>query len=112
MQQQPKADRVDDCVYRLRNPRQQIESYVGDVVRAQVPNMELEQVFVNKDAIADAVGQKITYSMADFGCATRTPHACQPCPATLDGFSGCSQACALPGRAFLPRHRRGVLAVP
>lgn len=67
VQQQPKADRVDDCVYRLRNPRQQIESYVGDVVRAQVPNMELEQVFVNKDAIADAVGQKITYSMADFG---------------------------------------------
>jgi len=67
VQQQPKADRVNDCVYRLRNPRQQIESYVGDVVRAQVPNMNLEEVFVNKDAIADAVGQKITYSMADFG---------------------------------------------
>ena len=67
VQQQPKASRVKDCVYRLRNPRAQIESYVGDVVRGQVPNMTLEEVFTNKDAIADAVGEKITHSMADFG---------------------------------------------
>lgn len=67
VQQQPKASRVKDCVYRLRNPRAQIESYVGDVVRGQVPNMTLEEVFINKDAIADAVGQKIKHSMADFG---------------------------------------------
>lgn len=44
VQQQPKASRVKDCVYRLRNPRAQIESYVGDVVRGQVPNMTLEEV--------------------------------------------------------------------
>jgi regulator of protease activity HflC (stomatin/prohibitin superfamily) len=67
IQQQPQKDRVKECVYRLRNPQQQIESYVGDVVRAQVPSMKLDEVFEHKDAIAHAVGDKITHSMADFG---------------------------------------------
>jgi len=67
VQQQPMTNRVNDAIYKLRNPLQQIDSYVGDVVRAQVPQMTLDEVFSNKDAIAAAVKDKIDDKMEEFG---------------------------------------------
>lgn len=67
IQQQPKEDTVEDSIYRLRNPLAQIDSYVQDVVRAHVPKMELDEVFANKDAIAQAVTEKIRDKMESFG---------------------------------------------
>lgn len=67
VQQQPKPDRIMDAIYKLRTPKDQIESYVADVVRAQVPLMKLDDVFANKDAIALAVGEKLTRAMEEFG---------------------------------------------
>lgn len=67
IQQQPKPDRIMDAIYKLKTPKDQIESYVADVVRAQVPLMKLDEVFANKDAIALAVGEKLTRAMEDFG---------------------------------------------
>ena len=41
--------------YRLANPRKQIESYVYDVVRAAVPKIDLDNVFLEKEEISDAI---------------------------------------------------------
>jgi len=67
VQQQPMTNKVNDAIYKLRNPLAQIDSYVGDVVRAQVPQMTLDEVFSNKDAIAAAVKDKIDDKMEEFG---------------------------------------------
>ena len=42
--QRPMNTRVNDAIYKLKNPLAQIDSYVGDVVRAQVPQMTLDEV--------------------------------------------------------------------
>jgi len=67
VQQRPIPENVSDALYKLNDPTQQIESYVSDVVRAEVPRMTLDEVFENKDAIAEAVNQKIKESMKTFG---------------------------------------------
>ena len=48
-------DKVYDAFYKLQSPHEQITSYVFDVVRAEVPKMKLDDVFVKKDDIAIAV---------------------------------------------------------
>lgn len=67
VQQQPVREKVREAIYGLMNPAQQIESYVADVVRSEVPKMTLDQVFENKDQIARAVNSKITKQMNKFG---------------------------------------------
>ena len=44
--------KVYDAFYKLDYPHDQITSYVFDVVRAEVPKMKLDDVFVKKDDIA------------------------------------------------------------
>ena len=41
VQCQPRANKIKDAIYKLRNPVQQIESFVGDVVRAHVPKVRV-----------------------------------------------------------------------
>ena len=53
--------------YRLEDPRQQIRSYVFDVVRAQVPLMEVDQVFLSKHEIADEIQSRLRLVMSDYG---------------------------------------------
>ena len=42
-------DKVYDAFYKLDYPHDQITSYVFDVVRAEVPKMKLDDVFVRKE---------------------------------------------------------------
>lgn len=67
VQQMPKEGKIKEVIYKLRTPSQQIDSYVADVIRAKVPVMSLDEVFQNKDAIADAVNEKLKEQMEDFG---------------------------------------------
>lgn len=53
--------------YRLENSSAQITSYVFDVVRAEVPKMKLDDVFVRKDDIANAVKGELNDAMQDYG---------------------------------------------
>merc|ERR1712232_83607 len=53
--------------YRLSNPSEQIKSYVFDVVRAQVPKLNLDQVFEQKEDIAVAVKDELLNVMGEFG---------------------------------------------
>ena len=48
-------EKVYEAFYKLEYPHDQITSYVFDVVRAEVPKMKLDDVFVKKDDIAIAV---------------------------------------------------------
>lgn len=67
VQYQVKIDAVRDAVYQLTDHQQQVQAYVFDVVRAQVPNMTLEAVFENKDSIATAVDSELTEKMDQYG---------------------------------------------
>ena len=58
---------VYDAFYKLENPYEQITSYIFDVVRAEVPKMRLDDVFVRKDDIALAIMQELQDAMNDYG---------------------------------------------
>ncbi len=60
-------DKVYDAFYKLDYPHDQITSYVFDVVRAEVPKMKLDDVFVRKDDIAIAVKTELNDAMMEYG---------------------------------------------
>ena len=60
-------DKVYEAFYQLEYPHDQITSYVFDVVRAEVPKMKLDDVFVKKDDIAIAVKTELQDAMLDYG---------------------------------------------
>ena len=60
-------DKVADAFYKLDYPHDQITSYVFDVVRAEVPKMILDDVFLKKDDIAIAVKTELNDAMQDYG---------------------------------------------
>jgi regulator of protease activity HflC (stomatin/prohibitin superfamily) len=60
-------ERVYDAFYRLDYPHEQITSFVFDVIRAEVPKMKLDDVFVRKDDIANAVKAELNDYMTDYG---------------------------------------------
>ncbi|MBQ0788165.1 MAG: SPFH domain-containing protein [Oceanihabitans sp.] len=61
------TEKVYDAFYKLDYPHDQITSYVFDVVRAEVPKMKLDDVFVKKDNIALAVKAELNDAMIDYG---------------------------------------------
>ncbi|MFZ2188227.1 MAG: SPFH domain-containing protein [Candidatus Moraniibacteriota bacterium] len=63
------TDKVNEAWYKLRDPRNQIMSYVLDVIRSQVPDRDLDDVFTDKDAIANSVKAKLDETMKQFGYA-------------------------------------------
>ncbi|MFH4969262.1 SPFH domain-containing protein [Gaetbulibacter sp. M240] len=61
------SEKVYDAFYKLDYPHEQITSYVFDVVRAEVPKMKLDDVFVKKDDIALAVKAELNDAMLEYG---------------------------------------------
>lgn len=59
--------KIYDAFYKLTDPTRQIESFVFDVIRAEVPKMTLDDVFEKKDNIAIAVKKELEGLMSDFG---------------------------------------------
>jgi len=66
-QVKPEDDAIYAAHYRLTNARSQIESYVFDVVRSSVPKIELDDVFVTKEEIANSIKSELDASMRSFG---------------------------------------------
>lgn len=60
-------DAIYDAFYKLENSHEQITAYVFDVVRAEVPKMKLDDVFVKKDDIALAIMRELQEAMNDYG---------------------------------------------
>jgi len=65
-------NKLQDAFYKLSSPKDQIESHVLDIVRGEVPKMDLDHVFENKDAIALAVKNELRESMTEFGYGIQT----------------------------------------
>jgi len=61
------SDKVYEACYTLEDPEQQINAFVFDLVRAQVPLLDLDDVFSKKDDIANAVKAELEGQMAEFG---------------------------------------------
>ena len=61
------GEKVYEAYYKLDYPHEQITSYVFYVVRAEVPKMKLDDVFVKKDDIAIAVKAELNDAMSDYG---------------------------------------------
>ena len=60
-------EKVYDAFYKLDNPADQIKSFIFDVVRAEVPKLILDDVFIKKDDIAIAVKSEIQEAMTEYG---------------------------------------------
>jgi len=60
-------NRLYDAFYKLTDSREQIRSYVFDVVRSTVPRIKLDDVFESKEEIAISVKDMLSKSMEGFG---------------------------------------------
>ena len=60
-------DSIYDAFYKLENPSDQITSYIFDTVRAEVPKLKLDDVFVRKDDIAIAIKRELEEAMRSYG---------------------------------------------
>lgn len=60
-------EHVYEAFYKLEYPHDQITAYVFDVVRAEVPKLILDDVFVRKDDIAVAVKRELNEAMMAYG---------------------------------------------
>lgn len=67
VQYQVMRDKVADSYYKLTDPEAQIESYVFDVVRSEIPKLTLDEVFTEKDKVANAIKNELADSMDDYG---------------------------------------------
>jgi regulator of protease activity HflC (stomatin/prohibitin superfamily) len=58
---------VEKAFYQLDDPEKQIESYVLASVRGEVPKMQLDDLYENKDQVAGAVEAELKEAMEAFG---------------------------------------------
>lgn len=58
---------IEEAIYRLANVNQQIDAYVSDVVRAQVPQMTIDETFEKKDDISHAIQNRLRTELSNFG---------------------------------------------
>ncbi len=67
VQYQVLKEKVYDAFYELENPTLQINAYVFDTVRAEVPKMKLDEVFERKDDVANAIKKELSEAMDNYG---------------------------------------------
>lgn len=53
--------------YMLANPMDQINAYVADALRSAIPSYDLDEVFSEKDAIAEMVNDTVSNRMMEYG---------------------------------------------
>jgi len=67
IQYQVLKEKVYEAFYSLTNPAQQITAHVYDVMRSQLPTLELDAVFEAKEELAVAVKTALQGTMSRFG---------------------------------------------
>ena len=72
VQYQVNPDKVKEAYYKLEDPEVQIESYVFDIVRAEVPRKTLDALFLSKDDISEAVQESLQKVMDEYGFIIRS----------------------------------------
>ena len=53
--------------YELRYPESSIQSWVESLIRAEIPKMELEEVYANKDRLSEVLKRELNEELAAFG---------------------------------------------
>ena len=61
------SEKAFEAYYKLAHPEQQIQAFIFDLVRAEVPKLILDDVFSKKDDIASAVREELQDEMNGFG---------------------------------------------
>jgi regulator of protease activity HflC (stomatin/prohibitin superfamily) len=61
------TEKVYEAFYKLQDASEQITSYVFDTVRAEVPKLKLDYVFLRKDDIAIAIRRELEEAMNEYG---------------------------------------------
>lgn len=67
IQYQVKKAQAKIAYYSLDNPAKQIKTYVDNSVRSSVPTMTLDDVYANKDKIANDVREELENTMEKYG---------------------------------------------
>jgi regulator of protease activity HflC (stomatin/prohibitin superfamily) len=67
VQYQVLKEKVYEAFYSLTNPAQQITAHIYDVMRSQLPTLDLDAVFEAKEELAQAVKQALSGTMDKFG---------------------------------------------
>ncbi|HFS67409.1 MAG TPA: SPFH domain-containing protein [Flavobacteriia bacterium] len=67
VQFQVQNEHVYNAFYKLQNPHEQITAFIFDTVRAEVPKMILDDVFVKKEEIALAIQRELKEAMLNYG---------------------------------------------
>jgi regulator of protease activity HflC (stomatin/prohibitin superfamily) len=67
VQYQVIREKVYHAFYSLTNPQQQITAHVYDVMRSQLPTLELDAVFEAKEELALAVKNALQETMSEYG---------------------------------------------
>jgi regulator of protease activity HflC (stomatin/prohibitin superfamily) len=67
VQYQVLKEKVYEAFYSLTNPAQQITSHIYDVMRSQMPTLDLDAIFEAKEELAQAVKQALSGTMDKFG---------------------------------------------
>jgi len=67
VQYQVLRENILEAFYALTNPAQQITAHVYDVMRSQLPTLELDAVFEAKEDLAAAVKTALSETMAQYG---------------------------------------------
>ncbi len=67
VQFQVQQEHVYNAFYKLQNPHEQITAFIFDTVRAEVPKLILDDVFVKKEEIALAIQRELKDAMLNYG---------------------------------------------
>ena len=59
--------RVEDFYFKLNEPERQISAHVENVVRSQIPKMDLDSAFLAKDELAHEIKDELSNSMSPYG---------------------------------------------
>lgn len=61
------AASADKYLYYLADPIKQMKSFVFDIIRSEIPKLNLDDVFVNKTDIANSVRQELKATFEEYG---------------------------------------------
>lgn len=64
---QRESSGVYKSYYMLQDPVAQMQDYLADALRSQIPNRTLDEVFSEKDAIAHAIDEVVAHKMLEYG---------------------------------------------
>ena len=67
IQYQIKPENTEKAFFSLDDPASQLDSYIENVVRAQVPKMKLDELFESQDHICQTVSENLSEKMDNHG---------------------------------------------